>query len=276
MGGLSPRRHRWEGPPIPTTELLKLYRRLRKAPQKERVKCAEHLAHEPGELARLFTGSVEAFGSYDNSEPFHPARADLTPLGTTEAMIRGHEVARALVPSRPPGPLIPVEGIPNFALHFVDYELEPTRTTGAATFDDGTKATGGMMLDILMCDQDGVPAVCEVKTPGDMDPFSALVQALACTAHLATPTQMSRLGAHIPGLDLSSGRFDVFIIQVTPDMVRNARYQARFRAAAVEIANRLTDDADFGGNVRHVALLDASRTPSGLRLTKAIPNSPGG
>lgn len=276
MGSLSPRRRRWEGPPIPTTELLRLYRKLRTAPEKELVELAERLAREPGELTKLFTGSVEAFGSYDNSEPFHPRRADLEPLKTEEKMRRGHEVARALAPSRPSGAPIPVVGIPGLGLHFVDYELEPTRTTGAAKFDDDVKATGGMTLDLLMRDQEGVPAVCEVKTPGDRDPFFALVQALACTAHLATPAQMSRLGAHVPGLDLSAGRFDVFVIQVTPDVARKAQYQARLRAAAIEIASRLTDDADFGGHVRHVALLDASRTPSGLRLTKAIPSSPGG
>lgn len=82
---------------------------------------------------------------------------------------------------------------------------------------------------------------------------------------------MRRLDAHVPGLDLSSGRFDVFVFQVTPDVARNARFQDRFRSAAVEIASRLTDDAGLPGLVRHVALLDASRTPSGLGLAKALP-----
>ncbi len=115
-----------------------------------------------------------------------------------------------------------------------------------------------MTLDLLMCDPAGVPAVCEVKTPGDMDPFFSLVQALACTAHLATPAQMSRLATYVPGLDLSSGRLDVLVIQVTRDIARRARYQARLRAAAA-IADSLTEGGDL--SEPHPARGPARRKP---------------
>lgn len=273
MGGV--RRTRWEGEPIPVTPLFRLYRTMRgrggrQMPQRERLACAERYASRPAALAEMFLESLEVFSGYRNDEPFHGGHAPLVPLGPDDPMPRGRDVMRALVgPSGEPV-FTPVAGM-DLELRLVDYELEPTRTTGNARFEDGTKAVSGMTLDLLMCDRAGLPAVCELKTPGGMDPFFALVQALACAAHLATPAQLERLARHTEGLDVSSGRLDVFVIQVAPQATRRARYQGGLRPAALDIADGLSRHAGVATRIRHLALLDAVRGPSGLDLRMVAP-----
>jgi hypothetical protein len=85
---------------------------------------------------------------------------------------------------------------------YLDRELVPTRTTGGATHE-GT----AICLDLLLRNAaDRTPVVAEIKRTSDLDlarpelkpatdkdPFAALVQALACTAQLATPPQYERL-----------------------------------------------------------------------------------
>ena len=109
----------------------------------------------------------------------------------------------------------------------------------------------------------------EFKTPGDIDPFCALVQALACTAHLATTAQRSRLEQHVPSVDVSGGRFDVFVIQILAAEPRRARYQPSLRRAALEIIEALPRQAELDGHIRHIALLEATRADGRVQLRRA-------
>jgi hypothetical protein len=88
------------------------------------------------------------------------------------------------------------------ACSYLDRELVATRTTGGATHQETA-----VRLDLLLCnDADRTPIIGEVKRTSDMnplhrhrkpatdkDPFSALIQALACAAQLSTPPQYARL-----------------------------------------------------------------------------------
>ena len=90
----------------------------------------------------------------------------------------------------------------DLACDFLDRELVATRTTGGATHE-GTQ----VRLDLLLCNSaDRTPIIVEVKRTSDpdplkqhrrpatdKDPFSALIQALACAAQLSTPAQYARL-----------------------------------------------------------------------------------
>jgi hypothetical protein len=84
------------------------------------------------------------------------------------------------------------------ACEYLDRELVAMRTTA------GTASPGiAVRLDLLLAATDRTPIIGEIKRTADAtgrgvpatdkDPFSALVQALACTAQLATPAQYARL-----------------------------------------------------------------------------------
>lgn len=267
MGGLRQPR----GREIPVTPLLELYRRLRHQPQAERVAEAERYAAAPDLLADCYHRSVVTFASYENDEPFYPGRhSGMEPLPSGAPIVRGRDLGCALAPRPGTDPFHRVDGIAGLELRLVDYEIEPARTTGSARFTDGAKATQGMTLDLLMADRLGVPAICEVKTPGDMDPFFALVQALACAAHLASDSQRARLRAHVGEPVARFDRCDVFVILVTPASPRRALYQPRFREAALTTISGLEGDARITGSIRHLALLDAVRTEDGVELIRAV------
>jgi hypothetical protein len=88
-----------------------------------------------------------------------------------------------------------------------------------AKWENGAVNRGGIRPDILLADlATRTPIVAELKLPGDMDPFFALVQALAGAAHLATPAQYERMRNHLkrgkfPALS-APPRLDVFTLFV--------------------------------------------------------------
>lgn len=88
----------------------------------------------------------------------------------------------------------------------MDYEIAPTRTTNHAEFDDGGTWRTGVFIDLLLasCAEPRTPIVGELKIRGDKDPFTALIQTLACSAHLATTAQYERLRSFV-----GAGRFPV-------------------------------------------------------------------
>jgi hypothetical protein len=86
----------------------------------------------------------------------------------------------------------------DLAFEYADRELLTQRTTSPARWEDGTPNRGGVRLDVLLANlDDRTPIAAEVKIARDMDPFFALVQALACAAHLGTPNQYERLRRHV-------------------------------------------------------------------------------
>lgn len=158
------------------------------------------------------------------------------------------------------------------ACDYVDRELLVQRTTGPAQWADGSRDIG-VRLDVLLADSaDRTPIVGELKLPGDMDPFFALVQALACAAHLATDNQYERMRRH-----LSRGRFlelaapphlDVWLLFLNspnyrPGQPPKGRYMAELQNTAEALAPLLLAQEATRGSLRRIAGLGMNRDPSG-------------
>ena len=114
------------------------------------------------------------------------------------------------------------------AFRYVDRELLLQRTRSPAKWSDERKNGGGLRLDILLADEaTKTPVAAELKLPGDMDPFFALVQALACAAHLATRNQQRRMCETLPAGSLLTSSdppsIDVFVLYVNRPGQRRSR-----------------------------------------------------
>jgi hypothetical protein len=146
------------------------------------------------------------------------------------------------------------------------------RTTSPAEWEDGTRNLGGIRLDVLLADAaDRTPVVGELKLPGDMDPFFALIQALACAAHLATPHQYERMRRHLhrgktaltepPRLDV-----DVLFVDPAghqPGQRPKGRYLPALRLAAEALAPKLLAHDALSQSVRRIAGLDLALDDTG-------------
>ena len=202
---------------IPATPIVELYDTLhaKGVSRKERLRRARAFVADPASLAELFWQSVLALGDYlPNHEGFYTSRhhyavGEKKASSTTDLALRIRD-CRGLAPqaaARAGTPAATVPGVAavtadQLACEYLDREIVATRTTGHASHG-GT----AVRLDLLLRNAtDGVPVVAEIKrtadsnptdphaTPStDMDPFAALIQALACTAQLATPAQYARL-----------------------------------------------------------------------------------
>jgi hypothetical protein len=148
-------------------------------------------------------------------------------------------------------------------MDYVDRELLIQRTTSPAEWEDGTHNRGGVRLDVLLAyAANRTPIVGELKLPGDMDPFFALIQALACAAHLATPNQYERMRCHLhrgrlPELS-AAPRLDVCVLFVDPPDYDPAqppkgRYMPDLKTAAETLAPKLVAEDALAETVRRVA-----------------------
>jgi hypothetical protein len=277
---------------IPVTDILRLYRRLRTAPQRKRLDQAEKFVADPGQLAKCFADSVTKFGPYDNVDhPFYPKRPKHQPvtskLQRTNDLVLRLEDVKELEPvpaegsmAEPPSGVRPVEA-DKLAFGYVDRELLVQRTESPAKWSDGRKNGGGTRLDIVLVDVAGpvrVPIVAELKLPGDMDPFFALVQALTCTAHLATRNQYQRMRKHLkrgefPDLP-SEPRLDVFVLMVVPPGQKKSapkgKYMPGLHRAAAELAPKLLAEPGIARSVRRIAELGVwLEGPKGRKKVRA-------
>jgi hypothetical protein len=265
---------------IPITAIMCHYHRLRKMPQAERLVEAQHLVKHPEDLATEFATSVEHFKPYANfTDHFYPSdrtkRAfgggtgakDL--VGRMEAQKRVFPVdARARLTEHDGGPTVTAVPAVRLISDYVDWELLVQRTTSPAEWEDGTDNVGGVRLDLLLADAaDRTPIVGELKSPGDMDPFFALFQALTCAAHLATPNQYGRMRAHLHGGKFPElpgvPRLDVWVVFVYPtarqerQMTRGTKMKG-LKAAAESLAPKLLAKDDVSISVRRIAALSVS------------------
>ena len=218
---------------VPSTPIVGLYDELHQKGVSREAKLvrAKQFVADPASLAALFHDSVAKIAAYTPAnEGFYKSRThyevgDVKASSTTDLALRIRD-AGGLSPTaggdvllldaeaiQAPG----VTGVPASALacDFLDRELVATRTTGGATHE-GT----AVRLDLLLCNiADRTPIIAEVKRTSDVnplkqhykpatdkDPFSALVQALACAAQLATPAQYARLA--LWGQTLTCGKKD--------------------------------------------------------------------
>lgn len=277
---------------IPRTERMHRYQRLRKKPQAERLDEAQRLVADPHELAAEFAASVQRFASYDNlTDHFYPpdraehefreelertndlvlrlqAQQQVTPVDAAERLTT-HDAGQDVV-------AVPASAL---AFDYVDRELLVQRTTSPARWDDGKPNRGGVRLDVLLCDREvRTPIVGELKLPGDMDPFFALVQALACAAHLATPNQYERMRRHLPHAQFpelaAPPRLDVFVLFVDAAGVtgrtRKPKYMTDLKAAAEALAPRLLADEAIGGSLRRMAGLGMSVDSTSRTVTTEV------
>jgi hypothetical protein len=232
---------------VPATPIVTLYDELhqRGVSRMDKLGRARAFVAEPGSLAARFAESVARLAEYlPRDEGFYRSRkhyevSDLKNQSSTAALALAIRDAGGLTPvARARCPAVDGERVAELGLscpsadslaaQYLDRELVATRTTGGATHS-GT----AMRLDLLLAAADRIPIVGEIKrtaestgrvVPGtDKDPFSALVQALACTAQLATPAQFARLsrwgraGADERPLSADLARvwpptFDVYIV----------------------------------------------------------------
>jgi hypothetical protein len=188
-------------PVLPYTPILRRYRETIAMSEAERLALARDLSEEPAPLVRDFAESQRAFAEgYLNKAAFRPTRR-YPPPPRQPGIARGADLAWYVQRQRE----LRVDGEPNLAAEYVEYELSILSTRGNARFDDAeqTKAGRALKVDLLLANlEDRTPVVAEVKRGRDKDPFSGLVQLLAYIAHLATPSQYGRLRSRLPG-----GRF---------------------------------------------------------------------
>jgi hypothetical protein len=190
--GLSPRN------PIPRTTIQRYYQCVTKMSYAQRRQLAEALVADPTPLVREFTNGIATFATYANPEPFYSNsnRAPKAPDPTGQ-ILKTHHVAWHLHEQR----VLEVRNAPELNAEYLDYEIAPARTTDHAYFDDDRGSwRSGVFIDLLLasCDKPRTPIVGELKIRNDKDPFTALIQMLACAAHLATEPQYQRLREFVP------------------------------------------------------------------------------
>jgi hypothetical protein len=182
---------------IPQTRLRRFYQTLRELSTHELQKNIANYFTEAGtdrstKLQVLFEESVAHFSRYDNSfDCFRPTR---TPHWCDRYRDRQEAFARCLAARLGDSSWHSLGGVLPIELQAVDYEISPFRTTGRASFEDGTVGTsGGGGLDLLLRDREDGVWVAEVKAPGDSTAFMALIQALTYAVELTTGAQARRL-----------------------------------------------------------------------------------
>jgi hypothetical protein len=130
-------------------------------------------------------------------------------------------------------------------------------------WENGAINRGGIRPDILLADlETRTPIVAELKLPGDMDPFFALVQALAGAAHLATSAQYERMRNHLqrgkfPAIS-APPRIDVFTLFVGRTEGSN---QPDFLRAAQTLPPQLLAHDGLGKSIRRIAGISVALAP---------------
>lgn len=270
---------------IPITPIWRRYQELRKLPQQDRLAEVWRLVTHPEVLATEFAESVKHFASYANLEdPFYPKRATRAydkGIKRTNDLVLRLEKQERLVPIDAPNRRTEhdaaraVTAVPAslLACDYVDRELLVQRTTSPAQWSDGSRNVGGLRLDVLLADSaDRTPIVGELKLPGDMDPFFALVQALACAAHLATTQQYERMRRHLdrgkfPELT-AAPRLDVWVLFLDAPGYQSrqstkGRFMADLQNATEALAPRLLAQNAIRGSLRRIAGLGVKLDRSG-------------
>jgi hypothetical protein len=200
---------------IPRTTIQRCYKRVCEMSYKQRRTLADELIADPSPLVAEFLDGVATFAPYNNvTEGFYSNknRAPKKP-DAPGAILRTNHVAWYLRQQR----TLEVRDAPELNAEYLDYEIAPARTTRHAEFDDGGTWRSGVFIDLLLasCARPRTPIVAELKIRKDKDPFTALIQSLACAAHLATQHQYNRLREHVPAGDFPATnrpRLDVYVL----------------------------------------------------------------
>lgn len=268
---------------IPLTPLYLRYRALRSADQAERLRYAREVLANPAWLAEEFVTTVLRFGEYDNADqPFYGKR-DAHKFGraleATKDLVLRLEALPFVTPVDAADRVIGGTGhpdvidvpAPDLAFEYVDRELLLQRTESPAKWENDAVNRGGIRSDILLADHETrTPIVAELKLAGDMDPFSALVQALAGAAHLATSAQYQRMRNHLrrgrfPPLS-GPPRLDVFTLFVGATEGSN---EPDFLRAAQTLPPQLLAHDGFARSIRRIAGISVALGP-GDQITAEV------
>ena len=260
---------------IPITPLYLRYRALRRADQAERLRYARDVLANPAWLAEEFVTTVLRFGEYDNADQHFYGKRDAHTFGTSLEATKDLVLRLEALPSVTPvdagdrqiggtgHPDVIDVPAPELAFEYVDRELLLQRTKSPAQWENGAINRGGIRPDILLADLEiRTPIVAELKLPGDMDPFFALVQALAGAAHLATSAQYERMRNHLkrgkfPALS-APPRLDVFTLFVGRTEGSN---QPDFHRAAQTLPPQLLAHDGLARSIRRIAGISVALGP---------------
>jgi hypothetical protein len=243
--------------PIPRTSIQAYYKSVCAMSYAERLQEVDALLEDPTPLVQQFESSVAAFSAYANlDEGFYsnPKRAPKPPEVLGE-IHKTHDVAWYLSQQK----VLQVEGAPELNARYVDYEIAPARTTDHAVFSDGGSWRTGVFIDLLLANcEDSTPIVAELKIRADKDPFTAIVQMLACAAHLATPHQYERLRQFAP-----AGQFSAQDVPVVDGYVLLHRFLEvaqddleQLGKKAKQLSALLLDRFEIAGRLRRITCLD--------------------
>ena len=260
---------------IPSTPIVERYRRFGKLSRKQQLDLAEELIRDPLPLADEYAQSLSRFSSYEAPDSrFYPAARRHRPLDrdplrrTIDLALRFKEAGR-LVPTAQVDGAIGV-GAESLAFDYIDRELVAARTTGGARFDDdaASPATTAIRLDLLLVNSsDQTPIIGEVKIATDKTPVAALVQLLACAAHLATPNQYERLQEVYDNrfADVAPPRLDLYIVLAR--YPHQATHMTELLRRSQDLSAALLRCPEVNATVRRIASLhvdvDAMGVPSG-------------
>jgi hypothetical protein len=258
---------------IPLTPLYLRYRALRSADQAERLRYARDVLANPAWLAEEFVTTVLRFGEYNNADQHFYDKRNAHKFGphleATKDLVLRLEALSSVTPvdsgDRQVGgtghPDVIDVPAPDLAFEYVDRELLLQRTQSPAKWENDAANRGGIRPDILLADlETRTPIVAELKLPGDMDPFFALVQALAGAAHLATSAQYERMRNHLkrgkfPALS-APPRLDVFTL-----FVGEGSNQPDFLRAAQTLPPQLLAHDGLARSIRRIAGISVALAP---------------
>ena len=259
------------GPPpgriVPQTALRKFYWRLRAMSRADQEAMAQKL-DTPQLLRQLVKESVQQFAAYENTyDSFSPVRS-WWGINVAAAFC-ARELQALLDPAKiQPGQITWSVNGPTLPFSTVDFEVSSLRTKNQAVLNDGTRVAnsglGGM--DLLLCCDDGVPVVAEIKGPGDTNLFLALIQAVTYAVELTTQNQFRRLKKSYPKhfRDLQSERpmSDVSIIYLGTD-------EPPLKVAAMRIAREYLrgDQSTVECPVRRIAFVRVEFNEGKLRFS---------
>lgn len=235
--------------PVPQTSLRRFYESLLLLRTKKlRKSTANYLSKEPGKVNRIgkvskmIDQSIDHVARYINeNEGFHPNRE---PEHAIDSFLDNREkFAKCLQARLRAGRELHSSEV----VGFIDYEINPLRTTNHAVNDDGRVGTSGYGgLDLLLVNQiekQPILIVGEVKAKTDTDLFLAFIQSLVYAIELGTENQFERLRSQsdykskLQGLDRATGLDIYLIFETHPDDVELYFQTRRFCELLLQYGN---------------------------------------
>ncbi|GAB4150512.1 MAG: hypothetical protein Tsb009_25360 [Planctomycetaceae bacterium] len=240
---------------IPLTAMRRLYDLLRRFPSYDfHYAAVKECLRVPKELDGMLKRSFDHVSQYQNEgESFHDRGTDGVP---TQKRRESRKLPDQFVCLSAEGGISVRDVI--LGCDYVDYEIDPLRTTGRAKSEDGSSASSGGMDLLLSHQQDRLPIVGEIKAGADATLFLALVQSLTYAVELVTPSQRRRLIAAYPGrfqFQEAASLVDIYLIQVNPP---KDDWASKFMAAVDALAATMLTQPFTSQIVRRIACLSAS------------------